>query len=130
MDDTIKYIEEPNEIFQDKEYPLIPLRGLSVFPGMVLHFDVGRTKSINALEEAMADDQNVILVCQKNADADDPQPEDLYAVGTLAVVKQLLKMPGNVIRVLVEIESRALITEYIEQEDFFKEVFLLNIFCD
>ncbi|RBP69056.1 ATP-dependent proteinase [Alkalibaculum bacchi] len=120
MDDTIKYIEEPNEIFQDKEYPLIPLRGLSVFPGMVLHFDVGRTKSINALEEAMADDQNVILVCQRNADVDDPEPEDLYSVGTLAVVKQLLKMPGNVIRVLVEIEGRALITEYTEQENFFK----------
>lgn len=120
MDDTIKYIEESNEIFQDKEYPLIPLRGLSVFPGMVLHFDVGRTKSINALEEAMADDQNVILVCQRNADVDDPEPEDLYSVGTLAVVKQLLKMPGNVIRVLVEIEGRALITEYTEQENFFK----------
>lgn len=104
---------------EEKIYPLIPLRGLSVFPGMVMHFDVGRKKSIKALEEAMADDQIVVLVCQKDADVDTPEQEDLYRVGTLAMVKQLLKMPGNIIRVLVEMQNRVIIKEYIGEEPHF-----------
>ncbi|MPW25905.1 endopeptidase La [Alkalibaculum sp. M08DMB] len=87
---------------------------------MVMHFDVGRSKSVSALEEAMADDQIVVLVCQKDADVDMPEKEDLYDVGTIAMVKQLLKMPGNIIRVLVEIQSRVYIKEYIDIEPYIK----------
>ncbi len=120
MNNEFENIDELTEIeVKDKSYPLIPLRGLSVFPGMVMHFDVGRTKSTNALEEAMADDQLVILVCQKDADVDTPEADDLYRVGTLAMVKQLLKMPGNIIRVLVEIQERVIIKEYIDEEPHF-----------
>ncbi|MFZ7134139.1 MAG: endopeptidase La [Eubacteriales bacterium] len=102
--------------------PLIPLRGLCVFPGMVIHFDVGRKKSIKALEEAMASDQMIVLVSQKDVDIDVPEQEDLYSVGTLATVKQLLKMPGNIIRVLVEVESRVSIGEYVNEEPYFSVV--------
>lgn len=105
---------------EDKTMPLIALRGLTVFPGMVMHFDVGRKKSISALEAAMADDQMVVLVCQKDADVDDPQGEGLYEVGTIVMVKQLLKMPGNIIRVLVDVQNRVMIKDYVETEPFFR----------
>ena len=100
--------------------PLIPLRGLSVFPYMVLHFDVGREKSISALEEAMANDQMVFLTTQKEAETDLPTSEDFYEVGTIAKIKQMLKLPGDAIRVLVEGISRARIIELTQEEPFFK----------
>jgi ATP-dependent Lon protease len=87
--------------------PVLPLRGMMVFPHMVLHFDVGRQKSVAALEKAMLDDQRIFLVAQKDADVEDPGKDDLYAVGTIAVVKQVLNLPGDSIRVLVEGERRA-----------------------
>jgi ATP-dependent Lon protease len=100
--------------------PLIPLRGLSVFPYMVLHFDVGREKSINALEEAMVNDQLIFLTTQKEAETDLPSAEDFYEVGTIAKIKQMLKLPGDAIRVLVEGISRARIIELVQEEPFFK----------
>ncbi|MBC7105418.1 MAG: LON peptidase substrate-binding domain-containing protein, partial [Firmicutes bacterium] len=82
--------------------PLLPLRGLLVFPFMVIHLDVGREKSVRAIEEAMIRDRFIFLATQKDAQTDDPGPGDIYQMGTVAEVKQLLKLPGGTIRVLVE----------------------------
>ncbi len=84
------------------ELPLLALRGLVVFPGMLLHFDVGRKKSILALNEAMSGDQTIFLVSQTDIAVDDPRPEHLYDVGVVAKVRQVLKMPGDTLRVMVE----------------------------
>ncbi|WP_053955961.1 endopeptidase La [Inediibacterium massiliense] len=102
------------------ELPLIPLRGLSIFPYMVLHFDVGREKSIRALEEAMLNDQMVFLTTQKEAETDSPTPDDFYQVGTISKIKQMLKLPGDAIRVLVEGISRAKIIEIVSEKPYFK----------
>ncbi|WIF94119.1 endopeptidase La [Caminicella sporogenes] len=99
--------------------PLIPLRGLSIFPYMVLHFDVGREKSIKALEEAIVKDQLIFLTTQKEIDVDLPTPEDFYEVGTISKIKQMLKLPGDTIRVLVEGISRGKIKKVIDEEPFF-----------
>ena len=84
------------------ELPMIPLRGLSVFPNMVLHFDIGREKSINALEKAMVMNQYIFLASQKDDNTDLPTPDDFYHIGTVGKIKQMLKLPGDSIRVLVE----------------------------
>ena len=97
-------------------FPLIPLRGLMVFPHMVLHFDVGRQRSISALEQAMMEDQLVFLVAQKDGEVDEPGMEDMCRVGTVALVKQVLNMPGDSIRVLVEGKQRAVL-HALTQED-------------
>ena len=102
-----------------RSLPLLPLRGLSIFPYMLLHFDVGREKSIKALEEAMINDQLIFLVTQKDPNTDLPTEEDFYNVGTISKIKQLLKLPGDTIRVLVEGISRAEIKSIISEEPFF-----------
>ena len=102
------------------ELPLIPLRGLSVFPYMVLHFDVGREKSINALESAMVNDQIIFLTTQKEAETDFPTGDDFYKVGTIAKIKQMLKLPGDAIRVLVEGISRGRIINFLQEEPYFR----------
>lgn len=102
-----------------RRLPLLPLRGLSIFPYMVLHFDVGREKSINALEEAMINDQLIFLVTQMDANTDLPEEDDFYRVGTISKVKQLLKLPGDTIRVLVEGISRAEIQTIVSDDPFF-----------
>lgn len=102
-----------------KTLPLLPLRGLTVFPFMTLYFDVGREKSIKALEEAMINDQLIFLVAQKDASTDSPGEEDIYNIGTISKVKQLLKLQGDIIRVLVEGISRAEIKNIIQKEPFF-----------
>jgi len=99
--------------------PLLPLRGLLVYPTMVLHLDVGREKSVQALEKAMVDDHLIFLTMQKDMDIDDPSEEDLYRIGTLTKVKQMLKLPNGTIRVLVEGLKRAEILEIIEEEGYF-----------
>ena len=106
-------------------YPLIPLRGLMVFPHMVLHFDVGRQRSVSALEQAMMEDQLVFLVAQKDGEVDEPGMEDMCRVGTVALVKQVLNMPGDSIRVLVEGKQRAVL-HALTQEDpcFMAEVIM------
>lgn len=107
------------KIVKRQAIPLLPLRGLVVFPYMILHFDVGRPKSIKALEEAMLNNQLIFLVAQKDARTDSPQEEDIYKVGTISRIKQLLKLPGDTVRVLVEGVSRAEITGFIQKEPFF-----------
>jgi ATP-dependent Lon protease len=104
----------------EKVLPMLPLRGILVFPYMVIHLDVGREKSVQAIEEAMIQDRHIFLATQKEAQTDDPNEEDIYTVGTVAEVKQLLKLPGGTIRVLVEGVARAKILEYEEQEPYFK----------
>ena len=96
--------------------PVLPLRGVLVFPNMVLHLDVGRERSITALEKAMMKDNRILLVSQKDAKTDDPAREDLFAVGTVAHIKQMIKLPGGTIRVLVEGLNRAKIMELYPEE--------------
>lgn len=102
------------------ELPMIPLRGLSVFPNMVLHFDIGREKSINALEKAMIMNHNIFLASQKDDNTDLPTPDDFYHVGTVGKIKQMLKLPGDSIRVLVEGVSRGTIEEVLFEVPYFK----------
>lgn len=87
---------------ETRTLPVLPLRGMTVFPYMIIHLDVGRERSMAALEQAMVDDRRVLLVAQRDAEVDSPQGKDLYEVGTVAEVRQLLKMPGGTMRVLVE----------------------------
>ena len=102
---------------QMERLPLIPLRGLMVFPHMVLHFDVGRPRSVAALEKAMVEDQLVFLVAQRDGDAEDPTPGELCRVGTIALIKQVLNLPGDSIRVLVEGQRRAILESVVEDEN-------------
>jgi ATP-dependent Lon protease len=99
--------------------PLLPLRGLTVFPYMILTFDVGRDKSIKALDEAMIHNQLIFLTAQKDAKNDAPEEDDIYRVGTISRVKQLLKLPGDTIRVLVEGISRAEVKNFVQTEPYF-----------
>ena len=100
--------------------PIIPLRGITIFPYMVIHFDVGREKSIGSLEEAMLKDQKIFLATQKEAKVEDPKEEDIFTIGTVCSIKQILKLPGNTVRVLVEGECRGKIIEFIEEEDLLR----------
>lgn len=100
--------------------PLLALRGLTIFPYMNMPFDVGRNISVKALEEAMVSEQLILLVTQKDPQIDSPGLEDIYEVGTVSKVKQLLKLPGDTIRVLVEGVSRARIERVIQKEPYFK----------
>jgi ATP-dependent Lon protease len=95
---------------------VLPLRGVLVFPNMVLHLDVGRERSITALEKAMLNNSQILLVTQKDAKIDEPVLEDLYAVGTLARIKQMIKLPGGTIRVLVEGLTRARVVELFTED--------------
>lgn len=103
-----------------RKLPLLPLRGVMVFPYMIIHLDVGREKSIAALEEAMVRDRMILLSAQKDAKTENPIAEDIYEIGTVAEVKQLLKLPGSTIRVLVEGKNRAKIKNYIENQNFYE----------
>jgi len=96
--------------------PVLALRGMMVFPHMVLHFDVGRPKSVAALEKAMMEDQRIFLVAQQDADVDDPHQNDLCRVGTIAQIKQVLNLPGDSIRVLVEGLQRGVLGTITEEE--------------
>ena len=100
--------------------PVLALRGLVVFPHMIIHFDVGREKSVKALEHAMMNDQLIFLSAQKDFKKEDPEPQDIYSVGTISRVKQLLRLPGDTIRVLVEGVNRAQIEHFTSTEPFFE----------
>lgn len=100
--------------------PLLPLRGYLVFPYTILNLDVGRQRSIAAIEQAMIDDGQIMLAAQRDLKQEDPTPEDIYSVGTIAHVKQLLKLPGGNIRVLVEGISRARILSSEDRETYFQ----------
>ncbi len=114
--------EKDNLIFEKEtiDLPMIPLRGLSVFPSMVLHFDIGREKSINALEKAMVNNQYVFLASQKDENTDLPTPEDFYHLGTIGRIKQMLRLPGDSIRVLVEGICRGQIEEVQFEVPYFQ----------
>ena len=96
--------------------PVLALRGLAVFPNMLLHFDVGRKSSIKALDEAMSTGQNVFLVAQRDLAVEEPRAEDLYTVGTVSSVRQLLRLPGDNVRVMVEGVARGRLLQMTEQE--------------
>ncbi|RDD60586.1 LON peptidase substrate-binding domain-containing protein, partial [Ferruginivarius sediminum] len=99
-------------------YPVLPLRDIVVFPHMIVPLFVGREKSVNALEEVRSEDKQILLVAQKDAQQEDPQPGDLYQVGTLASILQLLKLPDGTIKVLVEGGQRARVREFTENDSF------------
>jgi len=105
---------------QYREIPILPLRGLLVFPYTVIHLDVGRKKSINAIEEAMLGSKEIFLATQKEAQTDEPTETDIYAVGTVAEIRQVLKMPGGTMRVLVEGLYRARIKRFLPHDDYMK----------
>src|SRR5688500_13853255 len=94
------------------DLPVLPLRDVVVYPHMVIPLFVGRDRSIKALDQAMAADKQILLIAQKSPDTDDPAAEDLYSVGTLAQVLQLLKLPDGTIKVLVEGTARVTIDGY------------------
>lgn len=100
--------------------PLIPLRGLTVFPNMVLHFDAGRKKTVASLEQAMINDQKIFLSTQKDINVEEPKKEDIYEVGTICNIKQIIRLPKDNIRVLVEGLQRARLIDVIENEDFYE----------
>ena len=101
-------------------YPVLPLRDIVVFPYMIVPLFVGREKSINALEEVMRSDKQILLSAQKNAGDDDPAPDAIYPTGTLASVLQLLKLPDGTVKVLVEGTARARVLRYTENVDYFE----------
>ena len=101
-------------------FPVLPLRDIVVFPHMIVPLFVGREKSIHALEEVMKDDKQILLVAQKNAAQDDPGRDDIYRVGTVSSVLQLLKLPDGTVKVLVEGQARARITSFIDNPRFFQ----------
>ena len=111
---------EQNYTRIDHELPLIPLRGLAIFPYMILNFDIGREMSLKALDQAMMEDELVFLTSQIEAEVDEPTTEDFYHVGTICKVKQVIKLPGETVRVLVEGISRGKVKEINEDEGYFK----------
>jgi len=115
-------------MFEDKEFndqnkqfviPLLPLRDVVVFPHMIVPLFVGREKSIAALESAMKDEKSIFMVAQKNAKKDDPSQEDIYRVGTIGIIIQLLRLPDGTVKVLVEGKVRGSIKEYLKNDDYF-----------
>ena len=108
----------PKKDNQTKVYPLIALRGLTVFPYMVIHFDVNRPQSVAALEKAMTEDQKVFLVTQKNAEDETPGKKELYSVGVVARVKQVVNLPGDNLRILAEGEKRAVFKKMTKQASY------------
>ncbi|MEN6624351.1 MAG: endopeptidase La, partial [Smithella sp.] len=117
--------KENNELEKIKEeektvvIPLLPLRDVVVFPHMIVPLFVGREKSIAALESAMKYEKGIFMVAQKNAKKDDPGTEDIYNVGTIGIIIQLLRLPDGTVKVLVEGKKRGVVEEYIQNEEFF-----------
>jgi ATP-dependent Lon protease len=99
---------------------VLPLRDIVVFPHMIVPLFVGREKSVRALEEVMKEEKQILLLTQKNAGEDDPGSDGLYRIGTLATVLQLLKLPDQTVRVLVEGKSRARVKGFSPRTDFFQ----------
>ena len=101
------------------EIPLLPLRDVVVFPHMIVPLFVGRERSIAALESAMKDEKGIFMVAQKSAQKDDPGEDDIYSIGTIGIIIQLLRLPDGTVKVLVEGKKRGIIREYLPSEDFF-----------
>ena len=98
--------------------PAVVLRGMVILPGMVAHFDVSRAKSIKAVEEAMMDEQKIFLVAQKDVEQENPDIEDLFKIGIIAEVKQVIKLQNNIVRILVEGKERAELSAFLENPDY------------
>jgi len=111
--------QDESALIVSKVLPVLPLRDVVVYPHMVIPLFVGREKSIKALETAMEQDKKILLVAQQSASLDDPQPDDIYTIGTLSNILQLLKLPDGTIKVLVEGIERAELSEYIDDKEFF-----------
>ncbi|MDA8352543.1 MAG: endopeptidase La [Firmicutes bacterium] len=105
---------------EERVLPLLPLRGLLVYPSMVLHLDVGRERSVKALEQAMVDDDLIFLATQHEVQLEEPTPDQIYKMGTVARVRQMLKLPNGTIRVLVEGLNRARLQEFTETESYYQ----------
>lgn len=101
-----------------KKIPAVALRGMTILPGMIAHFDVSREKSIHAIEQAMMDEELIFLVTQKDAEEEEPGIDGLYKIGIIASIKQVIKMQNNIVRVLVEGTERAELHEFLETEDY------------
>ena len=116
MSDTETII---NPINLESAIPLLPLRDVVVFPGMVLPLFVGRERSIKALELAMEGDKNIILASQKDANIEEPEIKDIFEIGVVATIMQLLKLPDGTVKVLVEGEKRVKVDKFIDGDDCF-----------
>lgn len=101
-----------------RKVPVVALRGMAVLPGMLIHFDVNRKISIDAIENAMENDQKILLLTQKDSETENPGQDDLFQIGTIAEVKQIIKLPGNVLRVLVSGTERAQLRSLVEEKPF------------
>src|SRR5580704_10948352 len=121
-DDAVKKTEDVKKIEETivLSAPVLPLRDIVVFPHMIVPLFVGREKSVRALEEVMNDEKQILLLTQKNAADDDPTPDGLHTIGTMATVLQLLKLPDQTVRVLVEGKTRARVTGFAPRPDFFQ----------
>ena len=106
-----------NEI---KSMPMVPLRGMTIMPGMVVHFDVSRARSIAAVQEAMVEEQKIFLTAQRSIDTEDPGMGDVYEIGTVGTVKQIIKLPKQIVRVLVSGESRGRLKEVEFSEPYLR----------
>ncbi|MHB9099594.1 MAG: endopeptidase La, partial [Syntrophales bacterium] len=106
-------------IVKTTEIPLLPLRDVVVFPHMIVPLFVGRERSIAALESAMKDEKGIFMAAQKSAQKDDPGEEDIYSIGTIGIIIQLLRLPDGTVKVLVEGKKRGIIREYLPSEDYF-----------
>ena len=107
---------------KNKSIPLIPLRGLTIFPDMVIHFDAGREKSIMAIEKAMLNSEDIFLAAQKDEKKENPEQDDISSIGTVCRIKQLIKLPGNTLRVLVEGIKKGIIKEFLDNKDYFEVI--------
>lgn len=113
-------MDNMKKIMKRQMLPVLPLRGITVFPHMTVHFDVGRSKSVRAIGEAMRNHQLIFLVTQIDATAENPDENGVYKVGTIAMIRQILRLPGDAIRVLVEGISRAEIATFTQTEPYFE----------
>src|SRR5580698_946868 len=119
MADDAKKTEKTEELKNLEAAPVLPLRDIVVFPHMIVPLFVGREKSVRALEEVMNDEKQILLLTQKVAAEDDPTSDGMHTIGTLATVLQLLKLPDQTVRVLVEGKARARVTGFTPRTDFF-----------
>lgn len=101
-----------------KNIPAVALRGMTILPAMIVHFDISRKKSIKAVEQAMLKEQRLFVVAQRSVETEDPVMEDLYRVGTIVEIKQVVKLPKNILRVLAEGVQRGELTDLMEEEGF------------
>src|SRR5580698_6603489 len=113
---------EPSSILKTEIFPVLPLRDIVVFPSMVVPLFVGREKSVRALEEVVRREGKILLVTQKNGGVDDPKEGDIYRMGTIGNILQLLRLPDGTVKVLIEGLFRAHIAEFLPNKDYFQVI--------